>query len=338
MPFISDEASTKEKGSEDGSALLALKEWEEQLVTDIERWLDERNPEDSKLVRVRFECLRGLGKAISQYPSVRETQLLRGIARSEEQLIESLCSFSSSSHILHVPTKVVATRSYIVAKFHAFSLLSILIGKESDFQVPLRRIVFSLISTLMAEEVYFSCLEEPALSRGIKQQIANDLVSLWDTATDPRAIRHLLALESLWVAREGAPPIFGTMDGNSELLRLSIEMGDDWEEFLVEESTSTETQQALEEFLFGLSYEEIQQVRSRLLHFGISAVNYDEVRSYLGSKPAYTFMNLGELRAIYDFYVDRKEAAHFRKRVSAPGPYHTLEGLYLRYRILTEQE
>jgi hypothetical protein len=320
--------------------MLTLSEWEEALIKDIVSLLKERNSEDYLQVETRFKCLRELGEAVSLYPSVRETQYLHGTVRNEGQLIEALCSFSSSSHLLHIPTKVVAARSYLIAKYHAFSLLSMLTGDGdgNEFQAPIKRVIFSLISTLMAEEVYFSCLEEPAFSREIKMEIANDLVSLWDTGSDPRAIRHLPALEGLWTAREAAPPVFGTMDGNSELLRISIDLGDDWRDFLTEESASEETQQALEEFLFGLSYEEIQQIRSRLSRFGISAVDGNEVRSYLGSKPAYSFVNNGELRAVYDFFVDRREAARFRMKTSAPGPHHTLEEFYLRYRILYGSE
>jgi hypothetical protein len=342
MSFISEGPPyTKTKAgsvSTSGAARLVLSKWEEHLIKDILESLGKRNPEDCQQVQRRFNCLRGLGEAISLYPSVRETQYLNGVTRNEEQLIESLCAFSSASHMLHIPTKVVAARSYLVAKYHAFSLLAMLCRERSDFQSSVRRVIFSLISTLMVEEVYLSCLEEPSFSRSIKAEIASDLVNLWDTGSDLRAIRHLPALEKLWAAREAAPPSFGTMDGNSEVLRISIEMGDDWGDFLMEESTSNETQQALEEFIFGLSYEEIQQVRSRLAHFGISAVDYNDVRSYLGSKPTYVFVKPGELRAIYDFYVERREAARFRIKTSAAGPYHTLEGLYLRYRILTEQE
>jgi hypothetical protein len=340
MSFIGEEPPYKKAGSvsTSGAARLVLSEWEEHLIKDIMESLVKRNPEDCRQVRRRFDCLRGLGEAVSLYPSVRETQYLNGVARNEEHLVEALCAFSSASHMLHVPTKVVAARSYLVAKYHAFSLLSMLCGEREDFRSSVKCVIFSLISTMMAEEVYLACLEEPAFSREIKTGIANDLVNLWDTGSDLRAIRHLPALEKLWAAREAAPPIFGTMDGNSELLRISIEMGDDWGDFLMEESTSDETQQALEEFIFGLSYEEIRQVRSRLAHFGIAAVDYNDVRSYLGSKPAYIFVKPGELRGIYDFYVERREAARFRIKTSAAGPYHTLEGLYLRYRILTEQE
>jgi hypothetical protein len=340
MSFSGEEALSAEAAlvSAKGSAGLVLNEREERLIGDIMAWLEEGDPEDYRQARKRFDCLRGLGEAVSLYPSVRETQYLRGVARSTDHLIEALCSFSSASHMLYIPTKVVAARSYLVAKYHAFSLLAMLSGERKDFQTAIKRVIFSLISTLMAEEVYFSCLEEPAFSREIKTEIANDLVNLWDTGSDLRAIRHLPALESLWAAREAAPPIFGTMDGNSELLRVSMEMGDDWGDFLMEESINDETQQALEEFLFGLSYEEIRQIRSRLVRFGITAVDYNDVRSYLGSKPGYCFVNSGELRGVYDFFVQRREAARFRMKTSAAGPYHTLEGLYLRYRILAERE
>jgi hypothetical protein len=292
---------------------------------------------DLEGIRERFECLKALGKAAFRFPSVRESQRLMGERRDESQLIRSLCSFSSPNYLLHIPTKVLVTRSFLVAKFHYFSMLHTLAAGEARCRRLFRSSAFQVISTLMAEAVYFSCLEDPSFSPDVKQGIANDLISLWDSGADPRANRHLPALEVLWVAREETPPAFGTMDGNSELFRLSFEMGPDWQDFLTAGSTSDEIRWALEEFLFGLSYEEIRQVRSRLLRFRISAVNYDEVKSYLGHKPGFTMVEGGDMRNIFDFYTDRQEAARFRKRSAAPGPRHTLEELYLRYRILQER-
>jgi hypothetical protein len=126
------------------------------------------------------------------------------------------------------------------------------------------------------------------------------------------------------------------MDGSSELIRISIDLGEDWHDFLVDHVSDDETRWALEEFLFGLSYEEIFEVRSRLKHFGISAVSADEVHSYLDGAPAYTIVRDPDPRAIYDFYVDRRDTAAFRKRISAPGPLKTLEEIYLKYRIAQE--
>ena len=316
--------------------MLELKEDEKRLIQEIVDFLDNQDSNEGELVRYRFECLSSLGKAVSEYPSVRESTMLRGVIRDEEQLLKALCSFASASHLLHIPSRVVLSRSFLVAKFQAFSLIAILFKNREEFALPLRKIMHSIVHTLMTEEVYFSCLDDPGFTQETKIRVAHDLITLWDSGTDPRLVRHLPALEALWTARDASPPAFGTMNGSSELLRITIDLGDDWQEFLVDQAVINDTRWALEEFLFGLSYEEIKTVRSRLTSFGIAAVGHDEVRSYLGKQPAYGIVTGSDFRAIYDFYVDRRDAALFRKRVSGPGPQRTLEEIYLKFRIARE--
>jgi len=317
---------------------VVLTEEEELLVGKIEDWLKEDNPEYYTIVHERFRRLRNLGNAVFDYPSIKETKYVRDILIDEHHLTESLLAFSSASHLLRIPSKIAALRSFLIAKFHAFSLLSKLSGKKKEFHVPAKNIAFSIVFTLMAEEVYFSCLEDQAFSSTTKNRLADDLISLWDSGTDQRSIHHLMALSSLWTARDSSPPIFGTMDGNMELLRISIDMEKytEWEDFLKEESTNDETRWALEEFLFGLTYEEILQVRNRLRRYGVTAVNYDEVRTYLDSKPVYSVVNNDDPMVIYEFFVERRDTCLLRKKVSAPGPLHTLEEIYLKYRIILE--
>jgi hypothetical protein len=319
-----------------GAPILGLTDHEEQLVREILAYLESGNPEDIETARTRISCLRELGTVISRFPSIRESQMIRGERRDEETLIETITTFTHPSHLLRSPTRVVAVRSYLVAKSHAFSMLAMLVQDKPEFYVPARRILFSIICTLMIEEVYFSCLGDTSFPEHIRFRLANDLITLWDSGVDPRAIEHLPAMEALWAARDAAPPIFGTMDGASELIRISSDLGDDWYKFLMNTISNEETRQALEEFLFGLSYEEILEVRSRLTRFGISAVDNDEVRSYLGSNPAYTIVNTADPRLAYDFYVDRRDAARLRKRINAPGPKKTLEEIYLKHRIAME--
>jgi hypothetical protein len=313
-----------------------MTEDETRLVEEIGAWLKETNPDEYTLVEIRFSRLQILGAAVFCYPSIRDTQYLKGILYDEEHLTESLLDFSSSARLLHIPTKVVAMRSFLVAKFHAFSLLSFLVPGREDFQAQLKNVIFAVISTLMAEVVYFSCLEDPGFSHHTKASLANDLIALWDSGVDLRGVRHFAALSSLWMARDAAPPSFGTMDGSTELLRITMDLDEDWREFLIDESSNDETRWALEEFLFGLSWEEIYQIRSRLSRYGINAIGYDEIRSYLDSQPSYSVGNHSDPRAIYDFFIERKDACVLRKRVNAPGPKHTLEEIYLKYRIITE--
>jgi hypothetical protein len=316
--------------------MLELNEEENALVARIEDYLDSIDHEESVQVKEKFQCLDNLGRAISQYPSIRKGQKLRGVERTEEQLLQALCSFASPSYQLNIPVRVVASRSYLVAKYQAFSMLHILAGTREEFVLPLRRAILTVIHTLMTEEVYFSCLNDPEFAPDVKLKLAYDLISLWDSGTDPRTVLHLPALDSLWTARDSSPPAFGTMNGTTELLRITIDMSSDWQEFLVDQMSNSETKWALEEFLFGLSFEETATVRSRLIKFGINAVGHDEIPSYLGSHPAFGIINSSDFRAMYNFYVDRRDASRLRRRLAVPGPLHTIEEIYLKYRIVNE--
>ena len=315
--------------------MFELNRDESDLLKSIKYYLASRTPEESDLVDDRFKCLNALGQAVSLYPSVRNRSTLRGVHRNEEHLLQTICSFASPSRILHIPARVVAARSYLVAKFQAFSMLHILAGQEKDFFKPLREIILSVIHTIMAEEVYLACLDSPDFSVEVKTMLADDLISLWDSGSDPRAVRLLPALDELWNAWNSSPlPCFGTMNASSELLQITINMGDDWREFLAANLSNDQMLWALEEFLFGLSYEEINSVKTRLAEKNISAVGRDEIHLYLGQTPVYSAIDTSDYRCIYDFYSDRRQAALFRQRMPAPGPWHTLEEIYLKYRIV----
>jgi hypothetical protein len=327
--------------SGDISAPYTLGEQEKRLIGDIEAFLDASFPEESNLVRERFIALEALGAAVARFPSVRagegncgERQKHSADASStRDSFLESLISYSHPARLLRLPTRALGAHSYLIAKCHAFAFVSTLTGDIEAFYKPLRQLVFSITCTLLAEEVYFSCIEDPAFPREIKNILMDDLVSFWDQGMELGTAKHRPALESLWTIRDASPPSFGTMDGSSELVRISLGAGEDWSEFIMARIDDIETRDALEEFLFGLSCEEIQKVRARLSSFNILAVNHDEVRSFLGTPSAYTMPKSTDPRAIYDFYVERRNMAAFRIHSGAPGPKKTLEEMYLRFRL-----
>jgi len=316
-----------------GKGSVFLTEYEVSLVEDVFALLGAENPEEAKLVKQRFECIHVLGKAIDLYPSVRESQILRGYVRDEKQLVRALTGLDPSSHLLRIPARIQMVRSFLVTKFHSFSLLGKLLGPDTGLRVNVMKVLFSVMFTIMTEHVYFSCLDDPSVPEEIKFQLADELVSMWDSGAEPAMISHFPFLEALWTVRNESPPSFGTMDGNSELLRISIDLEEDWQDFLLNQIGNEEAKWALDEFLFGLSYEELLSVRSRLQKFGIPAVDLNEIRLYLGSKPAYTAIDNTDPRLIYDFYIERKEAALLRRRFEKPGPRKTLEEIYLTYRM-----
>jgi hypothetical protein len=232
-------------------------------------------------------------------------------------------------------------RSFLAAKFQSFSLMYRLVSEREDLAALLKESTVTIIYAMMTEEVYLSCLEDSFFSRDTKIRIADDLIQLWDSGTDPRMVHHMPFLRELWTARNEESPVFGTMDGTSELMRITMDMGKEWQGFISstlgsDDPEGAQMREALEEFLFGLSYEEILSVRERLARFGISAVSGDEVRTYLGDKPSYELATAKDFRVIYDFFVDRRDTAHFRKRAGLPGPTQTIEEIYLKYLIARE--
>ncbi|MDR1506350.1 MAG: hypothetical protein LBI67_04545 [Treponema sp.] len=317
----------------DGRQPLSLKESEKALIKEITARLLADNPAEAEIVEERFECLESFGRTIALFPLIRETQTLLGSARDDKLFIQSLVGLAPSSRLLHIPARIQAVRSFLVTKFHAFSLLSKLAAGNPEFSVRVQSAVFSVLFTIMAEDVYFSCIGEPRFPRDMKPNLADELVSLWDSGSELAMVKHFPALEALWIARNDAPPSFGTLDGTSEIFRISIDLGNDWHDFLIHRLADEETKWALDEFLFGLSYEELISVRSRLRRFGINAVDFNEIHAYLGSRPAYLMVKNADPRMLYDFYIDRKEASLLRKRLGAPGPYKTLEEIYLEYRL-----
>ena len=319
------------------NTLTGLTDSENNLVREVESWLEKNNHYGYLAVMDSFNHLQALGKVVFSYPSIRNTQFLKGIIRDEAILANSLLAFSKYSNLLHIPTKVVAIRSFLVAKYQAFSLLYKLLDEKKDWQAETRNITFSVISTLITEAVYFSCLEDSGFSHNTKARLADDLISLWDCGIDLRGVRHLSALSSLWSARDASQPCFGTMDGNTELLRITMDLEEDWRDFLVVEAENIQTRWALEEFIFGLSWEEIQSVRLRLKLNDLTAVKYDQIPEFLDSKPAYSVATDNDPRAFYDFFIERKEACNVRKKANAEGPFNTLEEIYLKYRIIVEQ-
>jgi hypothetical protein len=321
---------------EDASStgIFFLSAHEKSLVKDALSLLDTEASGEAAIVKQRFDCLSAFGKTIALFPSIRESQVLRGCVRDEQQLIKALIALAPSSHLLRIPARIQAVRGFLVTKFHSFSLLCKVLPTASALYEASRSVLFSTMFTIMAEDVCFSCLGDPSCSVEIKTRLADELIFLWDSGEEPAMIKHFRALEALWIARNDSPPSFGTMEGTSELIRLSLDMEEDWHDFLRNQTNnSKETRWALDEFLFGLSYEELLSVRTKLKQSGISAVDFNQIGFYLGSAPVYPIMDSSDPRLIHDFYMNRKEAALSRKFFNTPGPCKTLEEIYLSYRM-----
>ena len=74
------------------------------------------------------------------------------------------------------------------------------------------------------------------------------------------------------------------MIGTSELLLLSIALDENWQRFISNRLGDQDVASAMEEFLFGLSFEDISLIRKELKTRGLNAIGRDEVPKIVGHK------------------------------------------------------
>ena len=85
----------------------------------------------------------------------------------------------------------------------------------------------------------------------------------------------------------------------------------------------------MEEFLFGISFEQINRLRTILKEQGVKAIGRDEVSAYLGERVK-TDINL-DYRDFYLLYTVRRDNARARQRLHLEGPKHTLEDFFIQF-------
>jgi len=121
--------------------------------------------------------------------------------------------------------------------------------------------------------------------------------------------------------------------GTSELLLISMQMDEQWISFIKRKMGETGVTQAMEEFLFGISYEQIKALRQNLREQGIAAIGRDEVSKFLGE---HVKADAGlDYRDFYSMYTIRRDNARSRLRLKAEGPKKTLEDYFIQF--VTEQ-
>jgi len=325
-----DNLQTPDQGSTD---IVVLNPEERTLVNRVFENLRVYSPETMVGVATRIMDLERLSVSISRYPSMHERGFHTDAGQTEtpESLVEALCHFGDGERLLTLPTKAILGKGFLVAKFHAFTAITKVAINSffSDIDVQaLRQATLNIMFTLMAEDVYMSLLDDPNLNPEVRRDIAESLAELWEHRLDPHVTSVAPVLDAVWTVRDKIAPNFGTMIGTSELLLLSIALDDSWLKFISDRLDNPDIGAALEEFLFGLSYEDISFIRTELKSRGMSAIGREEVPGFLGHKAA---LANEDPKIFYRAYTQRRNNADARKRLNAPGPKKTLEDHYMQF-------
>ncbi|MBQ9630366.1 MAG: hypothetical protein IJR49_02135 [Treponema sp.] len=290
-----------------------------------------------KIIKRRVQDLETLALSVKRFPSLLKPHELAGGIRTPSMLVNAIIDYQEhGDKSLHMPSKAILSKGFLVAKMHIFSSLSrqaARINAPEELSQELKTEAVNMMFTILAEDVYLNFICDKTQDLRFRKKWAYSLIRLWQYRTDQTVSLVAPMLNAVWTARRKLAPVFGTMLGTSELLLISMQMDDLWIKFIKNKLSDNNVALAMEEFLFGISYEQITCLREILKEKGINAIGRDEVSSFLNIKVK-ADLNL-DYKDFYALYTVRRDDARARLRLNVPGPHKTLEDYFFEF--VTEQ-
>ncbi len=309
---------------------------ERQILKRVRPVLQSLNTEVSRAGGTMEAALEQLFAAFSHYPSILDQHTLESQVHSLESLIETLYR-DACNHTVLLPTKVIVGRAFMAAKLNYLGFLRRLCDHYQQlgpFKDDLQKSWECTIFSLLIEDVYQAILErKDYYTRPVRRAAAIDLIHFWEHRFDRNVSDYAPALVDLWRVRKRVAPVFGTMLGTMELLKISALLTDPWYRFLSAHGENQETVQALEEFIFGLTHESIVEVRRVMRRRHESVIDRETLQHILGEAEHPDDVGAIDPREMYRFYLRRSRQAACRVPAGVPGPRRTLEEMLLAFVI-----
>ncbi len=327
-----DKSDVQNAAIETGITILTKNQ--EQLVKQLLNELHKSAPGRVEHLEERLRKVEKLAQDIALFPSLLERTETNTSVRTPEELVESLVSYHEEGDtLLQLPSKATLGKSFLVTKIHTFYSMYKLARDFTDMDEKLVKTyideTISMMLTLMAEDVYMDIIRDEVIAKDLRREMALSLIILWEHRSDQTISDIAPVLQSVWEARRKIAPIFGTMMGTSELMQVSMQMDVQWVQFMKGRLSDPDVSQAMEEFLFGISHEQIQRLKAILKEQGVKNIGRDEVSSYLGERVKTDIA--ADYRDFYLLFTVRRDNARVRARLHFDGPKHTLEDHFIRF-------
>lgn len=159
----------------------------------------------------------------------------------------------------------------------------------------------------------------------MKTGAARSLFRIWEERLEAEIDDFAPLLEDVWDARNRLRPVLGTMRGTQEFFALLREARDHrFLDYFTEGNVPEEQHQAFEEFLFGISHEEVERLREYVSAEATGVVSPEQARGVLG-RTQESWTPSGGPQALYSSYKKRRVKATYRALTNSRGPKKTAE-------------
>lgn len=304
--------------------------------------LSQNAPETHAWLQAGASRLYRLAQLLDEFPSLHHEPSEDPLHQGLDPIIQTLCELNPLEMKLRLPAKAVLAESYWMLKSQhlkdVLAALSLLPAERipGTLHQDLYREISRLIHRHLLAQLLIDIILNPEVAHPLKRAAASNLVDLWDQNSQQDTLSDFFQMiHSLWHARTRIRVQYGTLLGTAELLQLlEAECDPVVLTFFTEHPVDQEDACAFQEFLFGLSYEEILFLQEHMKEQGLSAIGQQEVDTLLAHHKEYIPLNgvtLMDPHYIYRSYKQRRSRARHRVESQSPGPHHTAEQLLVLY-------
>ena len=324
------------------SKISAFTQKEIPLISKAEEIIKEKKMDIYTLFENKSKDIEIFADIVSRTPSLKTRERYGNDKAKKEDIITMVDKLSTlgPTNQLTLPTRAILGRSFIIAKINFYYFILKIFSHDiidKDTEKEISKCCEKLVFSLMAEEMYEVIIENNlSTNKTIVRIAAEELAYLWEYRMDRNLDSFSPPLMALWKERCTVMPVLGTLKGTMEVLMLSSKLSDEWIDFLSKKSNTNNMGQALEEFLFGLTHEEIILLREYMTASNMDAISRDNAIDILKKEYGFTknedciFLN-GDAKEIYSFFHKRLHDTRIRIFKHTNGPMQTIEELFLIY-------
>lgn len=284
--------------------------------------------------------VEGVAASLRAFPPVFRESSLGSRRRDLDTLVELYVHASDADLDMVLPTRALLGRALLMARMNAWRLLDYATAEAVPAEHPARpllrrevdRWLHRCVYAKLAEEVLSAISMDAGVERPIRRAAVGHLVSIWDGQPSPEVRAFFPLLEAVWSARRQLRVNLGTMLGFSEMMML-LQAGCDpqFVQYFAQGRRTPDEQQAFQEFLVGVTTEQIHSLEQLMRRTGRTSLSREEAELALGRGGA-----SGPVRAhagvrAYHFYRERYLQAAARRLRDLPGPKHTAEEYMMIY-------
>ncbi|MGB0952791.1 MAG: hypothetical protein ACPG31_06180 [Planctomycetota bacterium] len=293
-----------------------------------------------KMCLQHVDRIHAIRNALELYPQVFEEKRLGKRHRGLGTLVELLANATDADFEMFLPTRAMLWRSLTMARLNFWRLLRYLgeeiSGEESDLLTIIDGRVHACVYLKLMDELLTSLAMDSNIPRSVRGTAVSSLTSLWDGKPSLNVRAFFPLLRAVWDARRNILVSVGTMLGVSEIMKL-LQAGcaPEFVDYFARASMSADEGLAFQEFLIGVTTEQIHDLEVLMDTTGQTALSPEQANQALGRVAESAAASQEQPTAVgvltYQFHRERHLEAAARRLRNLPGPKHTAEEYMLLY-------